>query len=84
MLPGPLQHIGQTAISAGENSLQIAGLDIMPVVGNGAVPPEGIPQQVYDAEGGNLSEIVRNYTWFDSDEVTEDAAIMLRMGYELI
>ena len=45
---------------------------------------EGIPQQVYDAEGGNLSEIVRNYTWFDSDEVTEDAAIMLRMGYELI
>ena len=45
---------------------------------------EGIPQQVYDAEGGNLSEIVRNYTWFDSDEVTEDAAITLRMGYELI
>ena len=45
---------------------------------------EGIPQQVYDAEGGNLSEIVRNYTWFDSDEVTEDAAITLRMGYEAI
>ena len=41
---------------------------------------ESIPQQVYDAEGGNLSEIVRNYTWFDSDEVTEDAAITLRMG----
>ncbi len=45
---------------------------------------ESIPQQVYDAEGGNLSEIVRNYTWFDSDEVTEDAAITLRMGYEAI
>ena len=49
MLPGPLQYVGQTAISTGENSLQIAGLDIMPVVGNGAVPPEGIPQQVYPA-----------------------------------
>ena len=23
------------------------------------------------SEGGNLSEIVRNYTWFDSDEVTD-------------
>ena len=45
---------------------------------------ESIPQQVYDAENGNLSEIVRSYTWFDSDEVTEDAAITLRMGYESI
>ena len=45
---------------------------------------ESIPQQVYDAENGNLSEIVRSYTWFDSDEVTEDAAITLQMGYESI
>jgi CheY-like chemotaxis protein len=40
--------------------------------------------QVYDAENGNLSEIVRSYTWFDNDEVTEDAAITLQMGYESI
>lgn len=45
---------------------------------------ESIPQQVYDAENGNLSEIVRSYTWFDSDEMTEDAAITLQMGYESI
>lgn len=45
---------------------------------------ESIPQQVYDAENGNLSEIVRSYTWFDNDEVTEDAAITLQMGYESI
>lgn len=43
---------------------------------------ESIPQQIYDAEGGNLTEIVRNYTWFESDEVTEDAVITLQMGYE--
>ena len=41
-----------------------------------------IPQAVYDAEHGNLSEIVRNYTWFVSDIVTQDALITLQLGYE--
>ena len=49
MLPGPLQHIGQPPVAPGEDGLQIAGLWVVPVVGDGLVPFQGVPQQVHPA-----------------------------------
>ena len=47
VLPGVLQHVGQAAVAPGEDGLQIAGLGVMPVVGDGTVPLQSVPQQVH-------------------------------------
>ena len=41
-----------------------------------------IPQSVFDAAGEKLTGAIQNYVYRDEDEVTEDARITLRMGYE--
>lgn len=43
---------------------------------------KNIPEAIFIAAGENLATVIREYVYRDDDEITDDALITSRLGYE--